>query len=303
MTLVTNPLVSIAIVTWNRREDVLLALESCYSQTYKNIEIVVVDNASADGTYKSLVEKYPEIKIVMTHRNLGCVPARNIAMANCEGDIIFCLDDDGVMDEQCIERVAMYHVENRDVALVACNVMSPDKKHEDIELGGKASKQGDVPVFIGAGFGIKREALDEIGYFPDYFRQGEENYLSLRILDKGYRMVFDPYAVVYHHWGYNEKGRNSREILYLNFRHELENIKRLLPFRHAIPILGYRIVVNLLRRYLKSDHLLCFVPDLLRALPVFFTDYGEEKIKIGTYKTFTKEASRFFRDDGNVPSN
>ena len=88
-----------------------------------------------------------------------------------------------------------------------------------------------------------------------------------------------------------------------NFRHELENIKRLLPFRHAIPILGYRIVVNLLRRYLKSDHLLCFVPDLLRALPVFFTDYGEEKIKIGTYKTFTKEASRFFRDDGNVPSN
>ena len=47
--MVFNPLVSIAIVTWNRKDDLSKAIESCQNQTYKNIEIVVADNASLDG--------------------------------------------------------------------------------------------------------------------------------------------------------------------------------------------------------------------------------------------------------------
>ena len=60
--MLSGPLVSITIVTWNRREDVLRAIESCYNQTYKNIEIVIVDNASIDGTYDRLLKSYPDIK-------------------------------------------------------------------------------------------------------------------------------------------------------------------------------------------------------------------------------------------------
>ena len=300
--MLADPLVSIAIVTWNRREDVSNAIESCYQQTYKNIEIVVVDNASNDGTYEHLVKHYPDIKVVSTHKNLGCVPGRNFAMANCSGDIVFCLDDDGLPDEKCVERIVMACRENEDVALVACNILDPDKRDTKIISEFKTQSKRYAPVFLGTGFAIKRGVLNDVGYFPDYFRQGEENYLALRILDAGYKICFDPAAIVYHHWNFSEKGRNYRQILYLSFRHDLENIKRLLPFRYALPVISYKIMVNLATRYLKTGYLRYFLSDLIRVLPILFTDYKEKKIKIETFRSFNKEAASFFKEKKTINS-
>jgi len=303
--MIPDPLVSIAIVTWNRREDLSIAIKSCHDQTYKNIEIVVADNASSDGTYEFLIDNYPDIKVVRIHRNLGCCPGRNLAMANCSGEIVFCFDDDGFLDKDCIERIVKDFQENEDVAVVACNVRNPGeadrKPSEAVELAGGKS----VPIFLGTGFGIRRAVLDGVGYFPDYFRQGEENYLSMRVLDAGYRIFWNPAAFIYHKWEDNEKGRDSRQILYLNFRHELENIKRLLPFRYALPLMTYRVFVNLAKRYLRSGYLQYFFPDVIKMLPIIATDYQESKISLNTYKWFTREASRFFKDreayNGTMP--
>jgi GT2 family glycosyltransferase len=299
--MVAQPLVSIAIVTWNRIEDLTKAIQSCLNQTYNNIEIVVADNASSDGTYEFLIANYPDIKVVRIHRNLGCCPGRNIAMANCSGEIVFCFDDDGFIDKDCIERVVKDFRQNEDVAVVACNVLIDQRESVNF----KSAESKNVPIFLGTGFGIRRYVLNRVGYFPDYFRQGEENYLSLRVLDAGFRILFNPEAIMYHQWVDGEKGRDSHQIIYLNFRHELENIKRLLPIRHALPIIGYRIFVNLIKRYLGSGYLRYFFPDLIKVLPILATDYQESKISLNTYKWFTREASRFFKDreayNGTMP--
>jgi GT2 family glycosyltransferase len=294
--MLSNPLVSIAIVTWNRREDVSRAIESCYSQTYKNIEVVVVDNASSDGTYELLPKNYPDIKVIRTHRNLGCCPGRNIAMANCTGDIVFCLDDDGWLDEKCVEHVVMDCQENENVAIIACNVISPGEKDRKTSRELKTAKNRYTPVFMGGGFGIRRGVLNHVGYFPDYFRQGEENYLALKILDAGHKILFDPAAIVYHHWNLGGKGGNDRQIIYLSFRHDLENIKRLLPLNYALPVIAYKVIVNLAKRYIKNGYMRCFFPDLIRVLPILLTDYKEKKVRIQTYRLFTREASRFFKE-------
>lgn len=283
---------SIAIVTWNRIDDLTRAVQSCLNQTYKNIEIVVADNASSDGTYEFLIANYPDIKVVRIHRNLGCCPGRNIAMANCSGEIVFCFDDDGFIDDNCIERVVEDFHQNEEVAVVACNVLIDQLESGHI----KSVESKNVPIFLGTGFGIRRDVLNNVGYFPDYFRQGEENYLSLRVLDAGYKILFNPAAIMYHEWVDGEKGRDSHQIIYLNFRHELENVKRLLPLRHSIPIIGYRILVNLIKRYQGSGYLRCFFPDLIKVLPILTTDYQEKKININTYRWFTSEASKFFKD-------
>jgi GT2 family glycosyltransferase len=294
--MIAQPLVSIAIVTWNRREDLSEAIESCRSQTYKNIEIVVADNASSDGTYEFLIENHPDIKVVRIHRNLGCCPGRNLAMANCSGEIVFCFDDDGFLDSECVERVVSDFQENEDVAVVACNVRNPSEVESKTGRAVAPAGGKSVPIFLGTGFGIRKSVLDEVGYFPDYFRQGEENYLSMRVLDAGYRIFWNPAALIYHRWEDNEKGRSSRQILYLNFRHELENIKRLLPFKYALPLMTYRVFVNLAKRYLRSGYLQYFLPDLIKVLPIIATDYQEKKINPNTYRRFTREASRFFKD-------
>lgn len=84
-----NPLVSIVILTWNRRSYVLKALESVAKQPYRPLEIILVDSVSTDGTVQAVQKNYPEVRIIRLHRNLGAVEGRNIALANCRGDIIF----------------------------------------------------------------------------------------------------------------------------------------------------------------------------------------------------------------------
>jgi GT2 family glycosyltransferase len=292
----SNPLVSIAIVTWNRKEELSKAIASCRRQTYKNIEFVVVDNDSSDGTYNYLLKEHPDIKAIKTHKNIFTCPGRNIALASCTGDFIISLDDDASLDEECIEQIVRNHQENEEVAIVACNVLDPS----DIgNRGGKdfadATSQV-VPIFMPGACGIRRTVLDDVGYFPDYSRQGEENYLALKILDAGYKILFEPTAVVYHEWIYGDKGRNERQILYLNFRHDLENLKRLLPFRYALPLMVYKIFTNLVKRYLSGARLRYFFPDLVKVLPILATNYREKKIKFNTYRWFTREASKYFKD-------
>ena len=64
-----QPLVSIIIVTWNRKEEILDALSAIKKQTYDNIEVVVVDNGSSDGTVEEIRRQYKNYKFRF-HRNL-----------------------------------------------------------------------------------------------------------------------------------------------------------------------------------------------------------------------------------------
>jgi GT2 family glycosyltransferase len=88
------PLVTILIITWNRKKDILEAVKSIYEQANQNFEIIVVDNGSNDGTVGTLRHAYPDVKIVSLDRNMGVSVGRNAGIAIAQGDIIFCLDSD-----------------------------------------------------------------------------------------------------------------------------------------------------------------------------------------------------------------
>jgi glycosyltransferase involved in cell wall biosynthesis len=88
------PLVSVLIVTWNRKEDVLETVRSVYEQEYRNFEIVVVDNGSSDGTVENVRQVFPVVKVVALDRNMGISSGRNAGIRVARGDIIFCLDSD-----------------------------------------------------------------------------------------------------------------------------------------------------------------------------------------------------------------
>ena len=93
------PLVSIQIVTWNRRDELARCLESALAQTYKNIEIVVVDNASTDDSAQMVGQEFPNVRLVRVEKNLGCPSGRNFGFAHCRGKYIYLLDDDGWLKE------------------------------------------------------------------------------------------------------------------------------------------------------------------------------------------------------------
>ncbi len=67
----TEPLVSIIIITWNRKTEVLETVHSVYAQSYRNFEMIVVDNGSTDGTAAALCNEFPAVHMIELTQNQG----------------------------------------------------------------------------------------------------------------------------------------------------------------------------------------------------------------------------------------
>ena len=96
------PLVSVLIITWNRRDDVLAAVGSVCDQAYRNYEVIVVDNGSTDGTADALQQAYPAVTVVHLDRNTGVAEGRNAGITVAKGEIVFILDSDASLDREKI---------------------------------------------------------------------------------------------------------------------------------------------------------------------------------------------------------
>lgn len=111
-----EPLVSIAIPTYNRAKNVTRLIDSVMSSKYKNIEIIVSDDGSTDGTIDSLTARYKsKIRIIKSRSNLGVAHARNMAIKASSGKYIFLIDDDNVLDQNCISALVKVMEINPDV--------------------------------------------------------------------------------------------------------------------------------------------------------------------------------------------
>ena len=75
-----NYLISFILITYNRINDLIECVNLIKAQTYKRIEIILVDNASSDGTSDRIANEYPEIELIHSDVNLGVPGARNLAI-------------------------------------------------------------------------------------------------------------------------------------------------------------------------------------------------------------------------------
>lgn len=224
-----KPLVSVLILTWNRCSYVLRAIESVYNQSYHPIEIIIVDSASSDGTVEVINNRFPDIKIIKLHRNLGCPEGRNIGLANCNGEIIFSLDDDAYLEHTTIERCVEKFSIELNLGVIACNIIDKEKIVISKNLRTYYSY-----LFCGGAFALRKDIISKVGYFPsDFYRQAEEGDLALRIIEAGYSIIFYPEAIVYH------KQRNinqkNKKYFYYGCRNEIYTIVRQYPL-FLVPI-------------------------------------------------------------------
>ena len=202
-----EPLVSIVIITWNRKADVLEAVRSVYKQAYPDFEIVVVDNGSTDGTVETLRQAYPQVKLIALETNLGATKGRNAGIEAAMGEVIFILDSDATLESDALNAAVQRLQADPTLGIIAAKCLSAydgaldahswfyterDKADQDKEFFSYS--------FCAAGAAIRKAAFDRTGLFWDgLFFLGEEDELSLRIWDAGYRILYCPEVVIYHH--------------------------------------------------------------------------------------------------------
>jgi GT2 family glycosyltransferase len=230
------PKVTIAIVAYNKRDELRETLRKVLEElTYPAdaLEVVVVDNASRDGTADMLAREFPSVHAIPMAENIGA-PAWNRVFARAGADWYLVLDDDCYIEGDALQR-AVRSAQDEGADLVSFAVRSsvdPDYFFTDREPTGMLG-------FWGCAWMISRRGLDRVGgYDPGIFIWGNELDLTLRLLDSGLGHLYLPEVVAVHQKGPHgadllESGRHA--VLY---RHWAYVVAKLLQPRDAALVLA-----------------------------------------------------------------
>lgn len=194
-----NEKVSVVITSWNRKEDVGKVLESVYSQSYSNVEVIIVDNSSTDGTAEMIREKFGEVKlIVMPDSSYGACETFNIGFANATGQYIAILDDDVILPtDWMLKIIEKFEAEPKNTGLIATKILDPigvNWPHK-----GRENKEFYCGNFVAAGAIVKSEALRKTrGFAEEYFIYWNEEEFAAQLMAKGFNVKYFPGTVTYH---------------------------------------------------------------------------------------------------------
>ena len=239
-------------------------LKNCYDslrrQSFKNFEVILVDNASSDDSVKFTREFYPEVKIMRNEKNLGYAEANNRAGHKAQGEYLLFLNNDTKLKYNCLEELAKYA---RDRKCYICTVnfldytakisQTPEKSVGlGIDIFGYPLLSKKIFYADGAALFIKKEVFLKLnGFDPEYFIFAEDIDLSWRAYLLGYNIDFVKSAIVYHEKGGTVTGsakKHERHVTsikrrYLTERNTLSNLLKNYGFFMLIFILPIQVIL------------------------------------------------------------
>lgn len=224
------PKVSAVVVSYNTRADLLRCLQSLAAVALP-LEIVVVDNASADGSAEAVRTHHPAVRLVENPENVGFARASNQGLRMARAPYALLLNSDAVVTADAVAVLSTLLDERPEVAVVGPRTLNPDgtpqvsfgpdltpsaewrqrrlvlgvKRHEAdaLRIVDAASRVEHEPDWVsGSCFLARVEALAGVGFFDEEFFLYEEDVdLCVRLRQAGWRIVFTPRATVVHHLG------------------------------------------------------------------------------------------------------
>ena len=195
--------VSIIIPTFNEEKDIKGTLERLVDLSYKNKEIIVVDD-SADNT-PNIVRNFERCGVKLFHRESndgGRCGARNLGIIKSKGDILIILNADVLLPGDFIERIMPLYLNGADYVLVQAVVANDDKLFARYgEAQSHVLYDGNDGIEWTEGFSCRRKAAIDAGLFPVTplpLVSGEDGYFGEQLKKKGYKKVIDRTIVISH---------------------------------------------------------------------------------------------------------
>lgn len=222
---------SIVIVNWNTKKILYDCLNSVYSATKEiKFEIIVIDNASNDGSVEMVKSEFPDVRLITNFENRGFAAANNQGMSIAKGRYILLLNSDTIVSDQAINKVMAFADSHKDVGIAGCRVLNPDKslqltcfKFPSVlnmllscsylykifphnKFFGRERMTWwlrddirQVDVVTGCFMLARHKAIDEIGLMDEkYFMYGEETDWCYRFKKAGWKVMFTPDAQIIH---------------------------------------------------------------------------------------------------------
>ena len=236
---------SIIIVNYNVKEFLQNLLNSI-SKASSNIskEIIIVDNASDDGSVEMIREKFPSAQLISNKENLGFGTANNQALTIAKGKYILLINPDTIVSEDTFEKLISFFDDNRDAGLAGCKILNPDGS---LQLACRRSFPGpwtsfckvtglsnlfpnskifarynltylsedqtyEVDAISGSFMMLRKEVYDNVGGFDEeFFMYGEDLDICYRIQKSGYKVFYVHNTQIIHYKGESTKRSSMDE--------------------------------------------------------------------------------------------
>jgi len=254
-----TPRIGVILVNWNRAADTLRCLASVLASAYDNYEVVVVDNASGDGSAEAIEAAQPGLTLLRNPVNAGFAGGNNLGIRHClarGADYVFLLNNDAVVDPSALSALAaaaaahpqvgflgakICALEDRRVVLSAGGVLRDGWQPAHCGMGeadaGQPAEPAAVDYLSGAALLAGRRAVETIGLLDeDFFLYYEDVEWAYRARRAGFQVWIVPAARVYHP-DTRRRDQDSAVVTYYAARNSL-----LFAKKHR---LGYAVFLRL----------------------------------------------------------
>lgn len=213
-----STLVSVIIPNWNGKQLLKKCLPSLQKQTFRDFEVIVVDNGSIDGSSDYVTSLFPDFKVIQLDKNYGFAMAVNVGIKSSKSKYLFLLNNDTEVEENCLSCLVAAAKQHDDAGFVAARVLDfyhrnrIDSAGDIIDVvghsynvgmgeknGPKFNKAGYVFMVTAGGGLFKREVFNKVGLFDEDFNTYMEDVdLCLRAQLQGFKGWYQPKAIIYH---------------------------------------------------------------------------------------------------------
>jgi GT2 family glycosyltransferase len=264
--------VGVIILTYNRKAVVKTCLASIQKSDYRDFSIVVIDSASKDGTSDMIITEFPFVKLIRGKNNLGYTGGNNLGIKYAvenDFDYILILNDDTILAPDSISKLVKVIESDPEIGLVNPRII-------EYENGEVCNSYGDYNFYLGLGYNsllyvtnpvninllrgtcflIKKSVFEDIGLMDEeYFLYFDEADLSFRVKKAGYKMFFNPEAIVYHQLRHSFSGKINDKVLYYSTRNELLFAKKHLHFAGFLVFWSFRCVIRAIKYIVSTNSL------------------------------------------------
>ena len=259
------PLVSVVILNYRRLDALQLTLQSVMEQSYARTEVIVVDNHSEQDVADVVSKFGSRIQLIQMGANLGACSGRNAGIRSANGEIVITIDNDiSFLSPSAIDCVVAIFEQRADFHVLAFQLCDPvtgslrlrEWCHpKDWRL--YSETQFETHFFVEGAAAYRRDVFDSVGgYFDPLFVYNEGWDLGLRILDKGFRILYTPEIKVRHLM--SAETRSNARTHYLFTRNYLWIAYKNYPLWDGIRFAGFRLLMMWVHA-VRTGHIYSFL--------------------------------------------
>lgn len=286
-----NPLVTVNILSFNRKDELRHTLNKVFEQDYKNIEVIVVNNASTDGTQEMVKTEFPEVKLIELDKNIG-IAGWNKGFEAAKGKYVLVLDDDSYPENGAILKALKFFENDKKIGIVAFKVYN-----YTFDFYETKDWKGELFAFVGCGALIDKKKIYEVGYFNEnIFLYLNELELTARFWNAGYKTVYCEECLAIHSQSMNSRGQGKNPFASkYRYKHFFRSMSYFLLTKFSFPQCCFVFTKWLLNRLIIAIRYFYFGTFLTEFFRVFFSF----PIYLKNRKVLNRNTQKFYRY-GNV---